>query len=249
MNTNFKNKTILITGGTGSFGRSFAEKVIKFGPKKIIIFSRDEQKHNEMMISEEFKNIKQMRYFIGDIRDLNRLILATKNVDIIIQDPYQIKEIEKESVDIIVCTSVFEHIEFFWLTYLEILKLLKPKGIFYLNAPSNGDFHRWPVDCWRFYPDSANALVNWGKYNKFKSVCLESFTSKQILECGWNDYVSVILKDENFVNDFSNKIISEYNDYYNGIDKDGKLSNFLNKSEDQNNWGYKLWYKLRKKKR
>ena len=37
-----------------------------------------------MMISEEFKNIKQMRYFIGDIRDLNRLILATKNVDIII---------------------------------------------------------------------------------------------------------------------------------------------------------------------
>ena len=84
MKTNFKNKTILITGGTGSFGRSFAERVIKFGPKKIIIFSRDEQKHNEMMISEEFKNIKQMRYFIGDIRDLNRLILATKNVDIII---------------------------------------------------------------------------------------------------------------------------------------------------------------------
>ena len=171
-----------------------------------------------------------------------------KNVDIIIQDPYQIKEIEKESVDIIVCTSVFEHIEFFWLTYLEILKLLKPKGIFYLNAPSNGDFHRWPVDCWRFYPDSANALVNWGKYNKFKSVCLESFTSKQILECGWNDYVSVILKDENFVNDFSKRIISEYNDYYNGMDKDGRLSNFLNKSEDQNNWGYKLWYKFRKKK-
>ena len=84
MNTNFKNKTILITGGTGSFGRSFVERIIKFGPKKIIIFSRDEQKHNEMMISEEFKNIKQMRYFIGDIRDLNRLILATKNVDIII---------------------------------------------------------------------------------------------------------------------------------------------------------------------
>ena len=52
--------------------------------QKNYYFSRDEQKHNEMMISEDFKNIKQMRYFIGDIRDLNRLILATKNVDIII---------------------------------------------------------------------------------------------------------------------------------------------------------------------
>ena len=175
-------------------------------------------------------------------------VAPNKNVDIVLKDPYKINELEKESIDIIICTSVFEHIEFFWLTYLEILKLLKPKGIFYLNVPSNGNFHRWSTDCWRFYPDSGNALVKWGKYNKFKPICLESFTTKQILECGWNDYVSVILKDETFSNNFDNKIISEYNDYYNGIDKEGKLSNFLYRSEDQSNWGYRLWYRFRKKR-
>ena len=83
MNT-FKNKIILITGGTGSFGKSFAEKLINFNPKKIIIFSRDEQKHNDMMLLKSFHNKKNIRYFVGDVRDLDRLLLATKEVDIII---------------------------------------------------------------------------------------------------------------------------------------------------------------------
>ena len=72
MNT-FKNKIILITGGTGSFGKSFAEKLINFNPKKIIIFSRDEQKHNDMMLLKSFHNKKNIRYFVGDVRDLDRL--------------------------------------------------------------------------------------------------------------------------------------------------------------------------------
>tara|TARA_Y100000389_G_C17303140_1_gene434004 strand:- start:28 stop:777 length:750 start_codon:yes stop_codon:yes gene_type:complete len=196
------------------------------------------------------KHYTNYKYLSLDIaaNEENKYELTRKNVDIVVKDPYKINELEKESIDIIVCTSVFEHIEFFWLAYLEILKLLKPKGIFYLNAPSNGNFHRWPTDCWRFYPDSGNALVKWGKYNKFKPKCLESFTTKQILECGWNDYVSIILKDEAFTNDFDNTIISEHNDYYNGIDKEGKLSNFLYRSEDQSNWGYRLWYKFRKRR-
>jgi len=189
-----------------------------------------------------------LKRYYTNYKYLSLDVAPNKNVDIVLKDPYKINELEKESIDIIICTSVFEHIEFFWLTYLEILKLLKPKGIFYLNVPSNGNFHRWSTDCWRFYPDSGNALVKWGKYNKFKPICLESFTTKQILECGWNDYVSVILKDETFSNNFDNKIISEYNDYYNGIDKEGKLSNFLYRSEDQSNWGYRLWYRFRKKR-
>ncbi len=79
------------------------------------------------------------------------------NVNLLLKDPYSFKEIIDEEYDIVICTSVFEHIEFFWLTYLEILRILKPRGIFYLNVPSNGDFHRWPKDNWRFYPDSGNA--------------------------------------------------------------------------------------------
>ena len=79
-----KNKTILITGGTGSFGKKFVEIVLKkFNPKKIIIYSRDELKQYEM--SNTFlKFEKQLRFFIGDIRDLERLNFAMKGVDILI---------------------------------------------------------------------------------------------------------------------------------------------------------------------
>ena len=76
------NKIILITGGTGSFGRKFVETVFKkFKPKKVIIYSRDEQKHFQLQKKWKFKNI---RFFIGDVRDLNRLSHAMDGVDIVI---------------------------------------------------------------------------------------------------------------------------------------------------------------------
>lgn len=80
----FKNKTLLITGGTGSFGRKFTETILKkYNIKKIIIFSRDELKQSEM--SEEFFQYKnKLRFFIGDIRDLARIKLALKKVDIVV---------------------------------------------------------------------------------------------------------------------------------------------------------------------
>ena len=79
------NKIILITGGTGSFGKKFVEIVLKkFKPKKIIIYSRDELKQFEMQnnIPQEKKNI--FRFFIGDVRDLARLKTAMENVDAVI---------------------------------------------------------------------------------------------------------------------------------------------------------------------
>ena len=76
------NKVILITGGTGSFGKQFVQHVLKnFSPKKVIIFSRDELKQFEM--EKELKN-KSLRFFIGDVRDQARLSLACQGVDIII---------------------------------------------------------------------------------------------------------------------------------------------------------------------
>ncbi|EJF06730.1 UDP-N-acetylglucosamine 4,6-dehydratase [Thiovulum sp. ES] len=78
----FNNKTILITGGTGSFGKKYTETILKrFNPKKIIIFSRDELKQYEM--AQEFSD-KRMRYFIGDVRDLERLKMAMNGVDFVI---------------------------------------------------------------------------------------------------------------------------------------------------------------------
>ena len=75
-------KTILITGGTGSFGKKFTEIVIKkYNPKKIVIYSRDEFKQFEMQKDISSTNI---RYFIGDVRDINRLKLAMVDIDIVI---------------------------------------------------------------------------------------------------------------------------------------------------------------------
>ena len=80
----FRNKTILITGGTGSFGKFFVRYALKSKPKKIIIYSRDELKQFEMGKTFTDKEKKILRFFIGDVRDKDRLIKATKGVDILI---------------------------------------------------------------------------------------------------------------------------------------------------------------------
>ena len=78
----FKDKTILITGSTGSFGTAFSKYLLNKEPKKIICFSRDWQK--QMDLRNKLENPDCMRWFIGDIRDKDRLIRAFKNVDIVI---------------------------------------------------------------------------------------------------------------------------------------------------------------------
>jgi len=82
MTSMFNDKTILITGGTGSFGKKYVETLLKsHSPKKIIIFSRDELKQYEM---QQVFNHPCMRYFIGDVRDANRLRRAMRGVDYVI---------------------------------------------------------------------------------------------------------------------------------------------------------------------
>lgn len=79
----FNGKNILITGGTGSFGKAFVTRILRdFNPKKIIIYSRDELKQYEM--EKELNDKKRMRFFIGDVRDAQRLKSAMEGVDICI---------------------------------------------------------------------------------------------------------------------------------------------------------------------
>ena len=82
---NLNNKTILVTGGTGSFGQHFVSSVIKkFKPKKLIIFSRDENK--QFIMEQKFSQVKYpfLRYFIGDVRDLKRLEMALNDIEIVV---------------------------------------------------------------------------------------------------------------------------------------------------------------------
>jgi len=79
----FTGKSLLVTGGTGSLGRSLIRYVLATGnPRRVIVFSRDELKQFEMM--QGFGNDDRMRYFLGDVRDAERLKMAFRGVDIVV---------------------------------------------------------------------------------------------------------------------------------------------------------------------
>ena len=79
----WENKVVLITGGTGSFGKMFIKVMLRdFHPKKLIVFSRDELKQHEMQTSGY--DDPALRFFIGDVRDASRLNRAMNEVDVVI---------------------------------------------------------------------------------------------------------------------------------------------------------------------
>ena len=135
-------------------------------------------------------------------------------VDVVLKDQY-ILPFEDNSFNFIISSSCFEHIEFFWVSFLEIIRVLKPNGVFYLNAPSNGDFHRYPIDCWRFFPDSGFALSNWGKRNGFNCEVIEQYTSDKENDI-WSDYVGIFIKDISNINLYPHRIITNFHNYTNG---------------------------------
>ncbi len=78
-------KSVLVTGGTGSFGKAFVRHVLATGaPKRLIVFSRDEQKQFDMQHEFPMKAYPALRYFIGDVRDRERLQMAMRGVDYVI---------------------------------------------------------------------------------------------------------------------------------------------------------------------
>jgi UDP-N-acetylglucosamine 4,6-dehydratase len=80
----FDNESILITGGTGSFGQMFVKTLLeKYSPKRVIVYSRDELKQSEMRSNPLFQN-PALRFFLGDVRDRERLYLAMRDVDYVV---------------------------------------------------------------------------------------------------------------------------------------------------------------------
>ena len=82
----FKDTSILITGGTGSFGKAFVKRLLELpsGPKRIVIFSRDELKQYEMSCDQAFSGSKTLRYFLGDVRDKDRAKRALEGIDFVV---------------------------------------------------------------------------------------------------------------------------------------------------------------------
>ena len=104
-------------------------------------------------------------------------IEAGHNVDIVVVDVYNWAEVPSDSVDVVISGQAFEHVEFFWASTFEIVRVLRPGGLAVIIAPSGGFEHRYPVDCWRFYRDGfvalneyvgcelIDALTDWGNLN------------------------------------------------------------------------------------
>jgi len=162
-----------------------------------------------------------------------------KGVDIVLEDPYSLP-FNDNSVDVVVSSSCFEHSEFFWLTFNEILRILKPKGLLYINVPAaGGEFHRFPVDCWRFYPDSGIALQNWGKRNGFKCALLESFVGYKKTD-NWNDFVAIFVKEKKYASHYKKRILDKLNNFSNGMVFNSKSYTHYNKNIERSSGWFTL---------
>lgn len=114
-------------------------------------------------------------------------------VDLVVE-PHRPLPLADDSFDLVVSTSVFEHDLAFWKTLAEMARVVKRDGYIYINAPSNGNVHRYPMDAFRFYPDASisfrQIVRESGKPSAFLA---ESFVASQDMPDGiWNDFVVVI---------------------------------------------------------
>lgn len=99
------------------------------------------------------------RVFAPSFRYLAADLEAGPGVDLVLADAYALP-LEDASADIVISGQAFEHIGQFWRTFAEMARVLKPDGFMFLIAPSAGPEHRYPVDCYRFYPDAYAALAD-----------------------------------------------------------------------------------------
>ena len=115
-------------------------------------------------------------------------------VDLVIENTSALP-FEDSSFDYVVASSVFEHDPTFWSTFGEMVRVLKPGGHIYVNSPSNGMIHRYPIDVYRFYPDAGKALEKWGQTFRPDLKLTESFIGKHD-DFPWNDFCAVFVAGE-----------------------------------------------------
>jgi SAM-dependent methyltransferase len=121
---------------------------------------------------------KKISYVAADLA-------ANEGVDIVLHDPYRIP-VPDGTFDLVISGQTFEHCEFFWLAFREMVRVVKDDGFVFLIAPSAGAIHRYPVDCYRFYPDSYAALAKYAKC--YLERCWRDERGP------WNDLVGVFRK-------------------------------------------------------
>jgi SAM-dependent methyltransferase len=153
-------------------------------------------------------------------------------VDIVLTDPYKFP-FKGGHFDVVVSSSCFEHDQMFWLTFLEMIRVTKPRGFIYVNAPSNGNYHRHPVDNWRFYPDAALALKRWARYEGKTVKLIECFTARRKSDI-WNDCVMIFAKNKYRQNGDHPRLIDKFPESFNvRCLKSPTVENMSELTEDQ----------------
>lgn len=109
-------------------------------------------------------------------------------VDLVLDDVYSLP-FEDNSLDLVLSGQMLEHCGQFWRVFSEISRVLKPEGLAFTIAPSSGPVHRYPVDCYRFYPDSYRAIADWAHLRLVHSWVDERGP--------WRDFVGVFQKGGN----------------------------------------------------
>ncbi|WP_222927026.1 methyltransferase domain-containing protein [Sphingomonas gilva] len=111
--------------------------------------------------SKSYREQDTYRSIVEDDREIytGLDLEAGKNVDIVPSNPYVWEEIADASFDVCISGQTFEHNPFFWVTACEIARVLVPGGYTCIIAPGGGQVHRFPVDCYRYYPDSWAAIA------------------------------------------------------------------------------------------
>jgi SAM-dependent methyltransferase len=130
--------------------------------------------------------INRMSYTCLDIE-------AHSSVDVVMK-PGDAFPFPDESFDLIISTSCFEHDPCFWMTFREMCRVIKKDGYIYVNAPSNGIYHTFPGDNWRFYSDAGQALAYWsGKELDGKSWPVRVVETFHILPKNdiWTDFICI----------------------------------------------------------
>jgi SAM-dependent methyltransferase len=132
---------------------------------------------------------------------------AGHNVDIVPDDPFCWSGIAAESFDLVISGQTFEHNPYFWITAAEIARVLVPGGLTAVIEPSAGAVHRFPYDCWRFYPDS------WAATSAYVGLeLLESFTEQPTPDRPiggtrhWLDAMMIARKPEGSGRDFYGRL-------------------------------------------
>lgn len=116
------------------------------------------------------------------------------NVDVVPKDVYDWKEIERESFDVVISGQAMEHIKWPWKTFEEIDRVLKVGGLVCIIAPSSGKIHRYPVDCYRYYPDGFAALAEWVKWDVLECYAERDPIKYPLMNKQWQDCVLIAKK-------------------------------------------------------